>query len=100
MLADKKKEHGHINNKIKRLYFAVPKDLEQIALKEIPKRAGLLVVHVDKRTRSGFEVDLVRSPETNKKALQLKEYEVIKLYRLAAMRIWRLKKALQLKKNP
>lgn len=45
--ADLKKRHGHYSNKIRRLYFAVPKELQEDALLLIPERAGLFVVHMD-----------------------------------------------------
>ena len=44
LLRDNKKKHGHIHNYIKFLYFAVPQDLQEMALQNIPERAGLLIV--------------------------------------------------------
>jgi len=41
LLIDQYKQHKHISNYIARFYFAVPSNLVPIALKNIPKRAGL-----------------------------------------------------------
>jgi hypothetical protein len=85
---DKKKSHGHYSNKIKRLYFAVPKELEEKALELIPERAGLFVIYDNKY------VKCVKTPIINKKARPFTEQEIQHLYELAAMRIWSLKEAL------
>ena len=44
ILADRKKGHGHKDKRVARLYFAVPRHLEQFAAANIPERAGLLTV--------------------------------------------------------
>jgi hypothetical protein len=96
--ADLKKEHGHYSNKIKKLYFAVPKELEEKALEIIPERAGLFVVdqgYTKKGWRYGGKLEpyvyLKRSPKLNPTARNLNDKEIKKLYELAAMRIWSLK---------
>jgi hypothetical protein len=87
---DNNKRHGHYNNKIKRLYFAVPDKLKQEALKLIPERAGLFTVSEDSSGGLTF-VSLVRAPTINSRAEKIEDKDITKLYELAAMRIWDLK---------
>lgn len=95
--ADLKKRHGHYSEKIKRLYFAVPKELQDKALKLIPERAGLFVIHKSSmhngRTIQEQAV-LVRPPKENTSARCFTPQERQKLYELAAMRIWSLKEVI------
>ena len=90
--AEKKKSPlAHISDKIKRLYFAVPDNLTEKSMALIPERAGLLrVVNINGR----LVVCLEKAPQTNKNARKLTEKEMIKLGKLAAMRIWNLKESL------
>lgn len=103
LLKDKEKKHGHEHNHIKYLFFAVPKKLEAIALKEIPERAGLYVI--EKYWWTGryphfrgdvgewlYKVTQVRGAITNKRAIKWSEAERLQLARLGAMRILGLKK--------
>lgn len=95
--ADLKKPHGHHSNKIKKLYFAIPKELEEKALEFIPERAGLFVIN-DSYTRNGRQVKpyvvLSKAPKSNPTARKLNDKEIKKLYELAAMRIWSLKEVI------
>lgn len=93
--AEKRKHFlAHTSDKIKRLYFAVPYYLEDKAMALIPKRAGLLSIN------EKLVASLVKAPEINTNARKLKEDEISKLGKLAAMRIWSLKeKLLKLKKK-
>lgn len=88
LIADKKKLHGHYSNKIKRLYFAIPDFLEKEALVHIPERAGLFVV-IDRGSYN--YVKLVRPAKINLGAEKLSDDEILKLHKLAAIRIWSLK---------
>ena len=83
--ADKNKKHGHFSNKIRRLYFAVPVELQKEAIEHIPERAGLLTI------KTNTQVTLVKSPLLNIKARKFNDKEIKKLYELATMRIWNLK---------
>lgn len=85
LMADKKKKHTHQHNHIKRLYFAVPQFLIDVALKEIPKRAGLYGLKKDRRPI------LMRECEPNKDCVQWKDWERHQLSRLGSMRILGLK---------
>ncbi len=95
LLKDKEKKHNHYSNKIKRLYFAIPEKLnKEEIIKEIPKRAGIIVI--DKYGRR----DIIRKSEINKNALKFTDEERFNLSRLGALRIWNLKeKILKLKNN-
>jgi hypothetical protein len=90
--ADLKKRHGHYSNKIRRLYFAVPKFLEKDALLLIPERAGLFLVE---RNESGLsKVELIKKPKTNLLAVPLEPQEIEHLYKLIQLRYWTLKRNL------
>lgn len=98
LLKDKEKKHNHFHKNIARLYFAVPEKLEEIALKEIPERAGLLVGHKLKHDWGfSYHIKEVRSPIRNKNALKWTEEERNKLTRLGTMRILGLKKKIAAK---
>lgn len=98
LLKDKAKSHNHKHPYIKFLYFAVPEKLKEVALNNIPERAGLLVV--SKRLISNtyyddyyiYHIDVVkpaiRNPKTQKWSFEDKN----KLMRLGTMRIYNLKK--------
>ena len=86
MLLDKKKKHGHVHSHISRLYFAVPESLTDLALKEIPNRAGLYIVKKD------FYPHLERQCKRNKYCTQWENHERLKLAHLGTMRILGLKK--------
>ena len=102
--ADKKKYCAHMDpqNRISRLYFAVPEKLEN-CIDLIPKTAGFLVVlerqykAVYQNDKSGtrIHVEERRKPKIIKSARKLSDAEIQKLYHLGAMRIWNLKKKLQ-----
>lgn len=83
--ADKNKKHGHFSNKIRRLYFAVPVELQKEAIEHIPERAGLLTI------KTNTQVTLVKSPLLNIKARKFNDKEIKKLYELSNMRLWNLK---------
>lgn len=90
--ADLKKHHNHDSDKFKELYFAIPKELQEKALLLIPERAGLFVVSEPKKEiKMGFGVNLIKSCKINKNAKKITNEELLKLYRLASMRIWSLK---------
>ena len=103
LLKDKEKKHGHNHNHIARLYFAVPKNLKEIALQEIPERSGLLVIEKGKTSYLGSEgfyevekyfVEEVKKPIRNKNAVKWSVKEANHLNRLGTMRLLGLKKKL------
>jgi len=91
LLKDKEKKHGHKSDFIKKLYFAVPKKLEEIALKEIPERAGLFVVS---NTERGYFTQVSREAIHNKSAIKWTIEQRQKLSELGTMRILGLKEKL------
>lgn len=87
--ADLKKWHGHFNDRIRKLFFAIPKIMLEKSIEFIPQRAGILSVS------QGLFVETVRPPKINKNAKPLDDKTISKLYQLAAMRTWALKTKLQ-----
>ena len=86
--ADIKKPHGHYDERLRRLYFAVPKILEKASLELIPDRAGLLVVErLENGTKIPTAIKQVRGAKINKYAKPLTEQEYIKLLQLGCMRL-------------
>ena len=102
LLADKKKKHSHIDPRIKDFYFAVPKELEEFALSNIPDRAGLLVIRKIKidyvnivkgfHTVEEYRVEKVRKCEKCKNPVKWSDKTINNLNRLGSMRIHTLKK--------
>lgn len=91
LLKDAEKPHAHDSSFIKKLYFAIPEKLLEVAKENIPKRAGIMVV-TKSRNSEGFETRIVRKAKTNKDAVQWIEDERNQLMRLGCMRILGLKK--------
>ena len=93
---DQEKRHGHIDGRIKALYFAIP----EVLLKHeilIPERAGILVIRKSwESARYGrFEAGLWRKPKINAQAPALTEAEKFNIARLGALRMWTLKRKIQ-----
>jgi hypothetical protein len=89
LLADNKKRHKHRHNHIARFFFATPYFLKEVALKSIPSRAGLYIVHQNKY------VELIRNCKRNPNAVKWSNAERLKLAHLGTMRILGLKQKLQ-----
>ncbi len=100
LIKDKEKLHGHRNEMIKYLYFALPyhllKDIEHV-----PERAGIFIVEYQEATDTyGYSRDAFYSCTRLREAKQncnraWTEIERANLLRLAAMRTWTLKRQLQ-----
>ena len=105
LLKDGDKRHGHTHNLIRRLYFAVPEELKEIALESIPTTAGLLVVeNYEKviyipwggsKTIPAVRVRHIREPQTNTSAVKWTDEQRHQLTRLGTMRILGLKEKIQ-----
>ena len=92
LLRDKNKRWGHYSKLFKYLYFAVPGELEKIALQEIPERAGLFVFKEnDYKHKKIFEV---KKPRLNKGCIQWDAKKRLKLAELGTMRILGLKEGI------
>jgi hypothetical protein len=85
LLADKNKKHGHFHNHIARLFFAVPENLVDLALIEIPKRAGLYSIKL------GHDPVKIRNCKRNSNCVEWSNCERLKLAHLGTMRILGLK---------
>jgi hypothetical protein len=92
---DRLKHHAHGSKLIKRLFFAIPESLIQV-IQFVPEDAGVIVVN---ETEWAGTCRLRRSATINKMARPLSEKELNHLGRLAAMRIWSLKRALSNRGN-
>ena len=92
LVKDKEKKHGHVSNKIARLYFAVPEKLAEAALEHAPARAGVLIVKPDKRRYYGYKVTEIRKCKRNMNAVKWTPAQRLNLARLGAMRIIGLKR--------
>jgi len=94
---DKEKWHNHRSNLFKYLYFAVPVELSEFALSEIPEKAGLLSIEKRKiqysweRLPFAYKVNEIKKPKKNKLSRQWSDEERYKLLRLGTMRILGLK---------
>lgn len=89
LIKDKEKRHGHYNQRIKALYFAIPDYLytEEI-IAHIPNRAGILTVRYNGKR---FVVLAEREAEKSK-GIAMTESEKFNMARLGALRIWNLKR--------
>lgn len=87
LIRDKKKRHGHINGKIKGLYFAMP-DYLKSCVEHVPVQAGIILVdeHLQCITH--------RKPKPKKLPYRFNEAERYKVARLGSIRIWGLKRKL------
>ena len=84
LVADKKKNHTHDSDRVRKLYFAIPEKLEK-HIEHIPAKAGILIVNKTGGVRK------LREPEVNLTAIKLSAQEQFQLARLGAMRVWTLK---------
>jgi hypothetical protein len=107
LLNDAKKKHHHSHYLISRLFFAVPEELKDVALQNIPERAGLIVVG-EREYSCGYNNTLkgstkymkeVRGAKRNPNAVLWDESMRYQLARLGTLRILGLKeKILRLSK--
>lgn len=104
LIKDKEKVHGHHNEMIKYLYFALPyhllKDIEHV-----PERAGILIIEWQEawetysyKRDAWYSCTKLREPKMNYNR-KWTDSERANLLRLAAMRTWTLKKQLQKARN-
>ena len=84
---------------LKYFYYAVPKELEQEALNQIPKFAGLIIVEeVNHEIWKGYRTRVVRKP-THLFSYQWSERQEKQLLRLGCLRIYNLKNKINLTEN-
>lgn len=87
---DLKKEHGHKDDRIKELWFAIPEYMED-CIEFIPERAGVILVYMNDWVKR-YCCRTVRKAVVNNKATKLYDNEKLMIARLGAMRIWGLKR--------
>ena len=98
LFKDKEKWHGHYDDKIAYLFFAVPESLKLIALAHIPKRAGLFIAE-KKKSNGEISIVQIKSCLKNKNAVKWNNEERSKLGRLGTMRILKLKEKIRKLQN-
>jgi len=81
---DLKKRHMHEDNRIRKLFFAIPEELNNDYIKYIPERAGIIVVNDN---RCAIE----KAAKTNKAAKKLTDQDCINISRLGVLRYWKLR---------
>lgn len=94
---DREKNHSHNSELFKYFYFAVPEELEEFALQEIPLHAGLFVIKHQPKSSKKYWVSLSRPPATSKYFRKWESSERLKLAELGCMRILGLKRKLIIK---
>ena len=85
LLKDSKKWHRHQHKLIKKLFYAIPSYLEDIALETIPDTAGLYIEHNNK-------LKMIRKAKARPDALKWTSDERYQLARLGTLRILDLKR--------
>jgi hypothetical protein len=87
LLKDKEKKHGHENDRIRNLWFAISDNIPfDFALANIPERSGLIVVY------GNGDCVIKRKPKSNTGARKITNEERSKLHWLGMIRILGLKK--------
>ena len=84
LIKDKLKYHKHFSEKIKKLYFAIPKKLEPF-IEHIPDLSGIIIVD------NNGNCKITREAKT-KGNYKFSEKERLRVARLGTMRIWGLKR--------
>lgn len=91
---DAEKSHNHRNEKIQKLFFAIPEHLKD-CIGLIPSHAGVIIVH---GYEWGFRAKIERHPKIAND-YKWSDKDIANLYRLASMRTWSLKKKIQKMKD-
>jgi len=101
MMADFKKNHGHIDkkNRIVQLYYAFPLELLPKVEELVPKDCGIITVekYGDGIGEYRGYARMHKEAKRRKGAKALTNAEQLKIARLGTMRIWTLKEKLNLK---
>lgn len=86
--ADFKKKHGHIDERLKHLYYAMPIDIYEQCKDLIPDYAGVYVIRKDLAGKT-YASCVKNAPK--KECRKLTESEQLKIARLGVMRVWNMK---------
>jgi len=87
--ADFKKKHGHIDERLKYLYYAMPKSVYDECEDLIPDIAGAYSVSINNDGNVFVKCEKA-APKKHHRKLSIEEQ--LKIARLGVMRIWNLKK--------
>jgi hypothetical protein len=82
--ADLKKGHGHNSKLIRKLFFAMPIEMES-DIELVPERAGIILVG-----ELGI-IKKIREAKINTDSIKVTDKQKFQIARLGAMRIWNLK---------
>lgn len=88
---DSQKKHHHESNKIERLFFAIPKWMEQYK-DLIPPQAGIILISDVYFSKGKRNCEYLRLPKPNKNAHKFTLEEQLNIARLGCLRIWNYKK--------
>jgi len=91
LIADKKKTHKHNDDRIKKLYFAIPYDLLKYQ-QYIPEHAGILAITEDLCCKKVREAKV-------KSKYKFTDEEKFNVARLGTMRMWNLKRKITRRLN-
>jgi len=89
--ADFKKKHGHVDERLQHLYYAMPVELYEQCKELIPESAGVLTI--TKYEDRGFARCVKSAPKKQCRKLTIEEQ--LKIARLGVMRMWNLKQKYQ-----
>lgn len=92
LLKDKEKNHRHEHYLITNFYYAVPKKLVELALTEIPERAGLICVEkIENRGKMYLQAYEIKKTKRKGNAYKWNDDDRNRLARLGTLRILGLK---------
>ena len=93
LIKDKDKRHKHNDNKIKFLYFAIPKELES-HIEHIPEGAGIITVSQEDKSKWWRGCEIIREP-LKRNDYKLSTEEQLSIARLSTHRMWVMKKKMR-----
>ena len=96
LVRDLKKPHGHGDNRIRKLYFCIPELLFDECQNLIPERSGIILLR-EEGDSPGYCYKKREAKTNLVPPLDARARE--KLYQLAAMRVWTLKKTIRTMQN-
>lgn len=95
LIADFKKKHGHNDERLKHLYYAMPIEIYEECKDLIPDHAGVLTI---KKYGERCFVSTAKQA-TKKKCRKLTDGEQLKIARLGVMRFWNIKEKFHNNRN-
>lgn len=88
---DKRKFKRLPDRRIKRFWYAVPAELQELALQVVPPTAGVIVISEPRNNYDFPRVSVARRAKAAPNAVQVKPDELLKLLHLGVMRYWDLR---------